>query len=509
MSVVEIKPEKVLLLAFQRMFTELFRHFVLISRDFIFQTQATANSQVRPFRIRIEDQHLIMDSIQEPSSKKSRPARRPNSERRKMQNRLAQKHYRWSSMMLTACVAVPSDRVVESIRSPEMLASNTSVESSSASQPQSILEKGDEPSTSKLINEQTTKEHDTASSRYTNGQEGQAAASAPSDPEGWVTPGSLLSYSDSNVAGASHTPLLSTSSILDWNEENLDPNMWLVDIETLDATIFNITSQLDVTPLTSTTPETSTTITFTSDQSWRPDTGLDINIPSSNYDDNNSPIGDSLKLIDPQNPPHQANHAVTSHYGPRRLPDPYINHLRINTIALISAYESNAFHIGLTKTELCTDDSESPFYRSNLKDTPPTEKIITAVRKTFQSIKPDLRPLPVQITISHHPYLDILPFPELRHRAISLASTNPAAFDEDQFFWDVLAGGLICWGGCSPSRKESPPAGEGVPWDIHSWEAEPWFLKKWRAVTGGADGELGRQTRWWREMRGEEEIELE
>jgi hypothetical protein len=56
--------------------------------------------------------------------------------------------------------------------------------------------------------------------------------------------------------------------------------------------------------------------------------------------------------------------------------------------------------------------------------------------------------------------------------------------------------GIVCWGG----RAE---VGSGAPWDARSWEVKGWFLKKWWVVTGGVEGEIGRLSRWWCEVRGE------
>jgi hypothetical protein len=80
-------------------------------------------------------------------------------------------------------------------------------------------------------------------------------------------------------------------------------------------------------------------------------------------------------------------------------------------------------------------------------------------------------------------------------------------FDEDQFFLDLLAG-LICWGGAGVGKRDRDQstglASTGTPWDIRSWEAKVWFLKKYWTLLGGEDGELVRQSEWWREIRGED-----
>ena len=70
--------------------------------------------------------------------------------------------------------------------------------------------------------------------------------------------------------------------------------------------------------------------------------------------------------------------------------------------------------------------------------------------------------------------------------------------DEDEICTDLENDGLICCLGGG-----SAAVGSGTPWDIRSWEAQDWFMKKWWIVIGGAEGEVYKQTLWWREMRGE------
>lgn len=65
-------------------------------------------------------------------------------------------------------------------------------------------------------------------------------------------------------------------------------------------------------------------------------------------------------------------------------------------------------------------------------------------------------------------------------------------FDEEEFCRDIDADGIVCWGS---DAKAGAGTGTGAPWDRRSWEMRPWFLKKWWTVTGGLDGEMGKQSR--------------
>jgi hypothetical protein len=134
--------------------------------------------------------------------------------------------------------------------------------------------------------------------------------------------------------------------------------------------------------------------------------------------------------------------------------------------------------------------------------------LVKTVQGTFKTLKPDLRPTIEQITVRHHPYIDILPFPMLRNNLI----TRQEEFDEDEFFHDILVG-LVCWGGSGVGKKDRDTstgyASTGTPWDVRSWEARAWFLKKYWSLLGGEDGELVRQSEWWRGIRGDDTLDTE
>ncbi|KAJ6091298.1 hypothetical protein N7467_003267 [Penicillium canescens] len=189
-----------------------------------------------------------------------------------------------------------------------------------------------------------------------------------------------------------------------------------------------------------------------------------------------------------------------------RIADPYVNTLRLETVCTIAALFNLGMHIGITQEMICAEDCRSPFYRSGAKSDHPIEaNTIGTVKGIFKALKPDLRPSSEQITVEHHPYIDILPFPTLRKNLIR--HQHLEEFDEDQFFLDLLAG-LVCWGGAGVGRRDRDQstgfASTGTPWDVRSWEAKVWFLTKYWTLLGGEDGELVRQSEWWRGIRGED-----
>ncbi|RHZ55820.1 bZIP transcription factor [Aspergillus thermomutatus] len=191
-------------------------------------------------------------------------------------------------------------------------------------------------------------------------------------------------------------------------------------------------------------------------------------------------------------------------------PDPYANHLRLETICTLAAMDTLRMHISITEEMMCAKESPSPFYRSirASADDMVKENMICTVQRIFMTLKPDLRPSIEQITVEHPPYIDVLPFRTLRKNLI----LHQQEVDEDEFLRDAVTG-LVCWGGAGVGRKDRDAstgyASTGTPWDNRSWEAKGWFLKKYWSLLGGQEGELVRQSEWWRSIRGEDPLDIE
>ncbi|KAL8732335.1 MAG: hypothetical protein Q9181_003992 [Wetmoreana brouardii] len=185
--------------------------------------------------------------------------------------------------------------------------------------------------------------------------------------------------------------------------------------------------------------------------------------------------------------------------------DPYVNTLRIEHMCIAQAIFANCLHIGITEDMFCDDDAVSPFFRPSGKtvDDAGYDRIVKSIQSIFTTLKPDVRPIREQVTTKHGPVIDVLPFPTLRKNLIK----NADAVEEDELYDDLL-NGLICWGGAGVGRRDRDSstgrASTGTPWDGRSWEARVWFLQKYWALLGGEDGELVRQSEWWRNMRGDE-----
>ncbi|KAL7916003.1 hypothetical protein GGI35DRAFT_431291 [Trichoderma velutinum] len=173
---------------------------------------------------------------------------------------------------------------------------------------------------------------------------------------------------------------------------------------------------------------------------------------------------------------------------------PYRNALRIARFSYFAALFTNFSSLGFDFGLFLDERSLSPFCFNR-----PVEDANTSTATRDESIPFSLRPISSQYTVSHHPYIDALPFPTFRRRALAALAADPPLLDEDDLCLDLmLHDGLVCWGSASQNGMDY-----GTPWDSHSWEAKEWFLRKWKWLIGGQDGELWHSSRWWAAQRGE------
>jgi hypothetical protein len=141
----------------------------------------------------------------------------------------------------------------------------------------------------------------------------------------------------------------------------------------------------------------------------------------------------------------------------------------------------NAIFLGITLSELVTTNYRSPFYRPSSPADSPSSLLAAASSPSFPE---NLQPTLPQILFPHHAYLDIIPFPQLRARAITLMSANPPLFNPSELKRDIfLRQGLLYL------RDGDGEYGGGRTWDMESWKILPWFARKWRMLmTGDDDG---------------------
>ncbi|KAJ5804824.1 hypothetical protein N7474_010689 [Penicillium riverlandense] len=167
---------------------------------------------------------------------------------------------------------------------------------------------------------------------------------------------------------------------------------------------------------------------------------------------------------------------------------PYTNTLRISRLSYFSALFANFSALGFDFSVFLDENSISPYCTDNLSSP-----------EGFKDTPVNLRPLLCQLTVPHHPYLDTLPFPTFRQRALAALSTDPPLLNEDDLCVDLmLKDGLVCWGSIGGGGMD-----RGSPWESRSWEAKGWFLRKWWWLVGGEDEEMWSVSRWWASQRGE------
>lgn len=173
---------------------------------------------------------------------------------------------------------------------------------------------------------------------------------------------------------------------------------------------------------------------------------------------------------------------------------PYRNALRIARFSYFAALFTNFSSLGFDFGLFLDERSLSPFCVNS-----PAEDANPSTATPDENIPFSLRPISSQYTVSHHPYIDALPFPTFRRRALAALVADPPLLDEDDLCLDLmLHDGLVCWGSAGQNGMDY-----GTPWDSHSWEAKEWFLRKWKWLIGGQDGELWHSSRWWAAQRGE------
>ncbi|KAJ5201025.1 hypothetical protein N7449_005828 [Penicillium cf. viridicatum] len=143
------------------------------------------------------------------------------------------------------------------------------------------------------------------------------------------------------------------------------------------------------------------------------------------------------------------------------------------------ALVANAKTLGLTK-RLMSRQARSHFASMGVETT------------LIDSLPPSLQPTIFQLTIPHHPWIDLLPVPELRDNILrrSADSYDAAQLCRDMRGFQQVAGGrggVAVW---------------GQSWDPHGWEISPEFAQKWPWVVQGCQSLL-ESTNYWRSTRGE------
>lgn len=208
------------------------------------------------------------------------------------------------------------------------------------------------------------------------------------------------------------------------------------------------------------------------------------------------------------------------------LADPYINHLRLLGVGSLEASLTIAVHLNIPRSSYINDhpshfpgcyvalNSDTLGPRSARYSFFQTHLTVTAqLAEHMNAVKEPLRPSPAQMMNPHPSYLDCIVFPYFRDQTV-LASAQ-GILDHEQLILDILSGALICWGGvsdfASSRRARKRQMGDNVAWSTRSWEAKKWFLRKWSWLIGTEEEEeergdvhgIWKGSRWWWNMRGD------
>lgn len=182
------------------------------------------------------------------------------------------------------------------------------------------------------------------------------------------------------------------------------------------------------------------------------------------------PDAQSQSLADPEEVTIYQDHA-----------DPILNVLQFSRTSIFTASLHNARALGITIQQLMTIGHYSPFYRPTKMSDDPRVLLASARNPLYPA---HLQPTLPQILYPHHAYLDLLPFPVLRARAITFGMGKSKLFEYADLKRDIVVnGGMRCW------RAERGASGHA--WDMRSWTVEPWFSDKWRMLLVSGSGDCG------------------
>ncbi|KAF2684930.1 hypothetical protein K458DRAFT_487172 [Lentithecium fluviatile CBS 122367] len=157
----------------------------------------------------------------------------------------------------------------------------------------------------------------------------------------------------------------------------------------------------------------------------------------------------------------------------------------LSQVNFIRALWTNVEVLGISSGQMSDDDAPSPF---NSPDTNQAEASTTLASR----LPVGLRPTDLQRVTLHHPWIDLLPIPEIRD---NLFRRGFDFFDEEELCHDMRGRvhqdpGVLVW---------------RDPWDPSGWEVTESFVRSWGwAVIGCWD--LFHSTNKWRAQRGEKPL---
>ncbi len=170
--------------------------------------------------------------------------------------------------------------------------------------------------------------------------------------------------------------------------------------------------------------------------------------------------------------------ATDSYLGASPQADHLISLSRLN---IWHAANDNIVAAGMTTEHLWADDSISIFSVASPDIAKPP-------------VPASLRPTALQMTVPHHPWFDVFPFPNMRDNFLR----GEIDFDEEELCHDLIG----FWDSC---RSDATLLVWGLPCDPLNWEVTEAFARKWSWTLRGCP-EILKSTNRWRAWRGEKPL---
>ncbi|KAF3922416.1 hypothetical protein AA313_de0204846 [Arthrobotrys entomopaga] len=151
----------------------------------------------------------------------------------------------------------------------------------------------------------------------------------------------------------------------------------------------------------------------------------------------------------------------------------------------------NALAVRVSWHDMADDDGISPFNKYGPPRDPTT--------MTDSPPPPSLLPTETQKAVVHHPWIDLIPFHEMRDCIIIAVAAG--VLDEEELcltlsghpeYMDGELTSFVVW---------------GLPWDHKNWELSIGILRKWGWLLQSCT-EMVETTNYWRERRGEAKIRI-
>ncbi|KAG0632985.1 hypothetical protein HOY80DRAFT_1065553 [Tuber brumale] len=163
------------------------------------------------------------------------------------------------------------------------------------------------------------------------------------------------------------------------------------------------------------------------------------------------------------------------------------------------AFESNIKTLGLTIQHMAQHDRISDFNSITLEDgvLESLGSVEAAPLLTPQTVHlpPTLRPTLLQVSVIHHPWIDVFPSARLRENLLRAGHS----YDPDQLCSSIMGSGrglgdngLLVW---------------GEPWDPYNWEATENLAYGWAWMFEGC-ADIIHSTNTWRSKRGLPPLDL-